>query len=126
MAAQINSQSLVTVRCGHTPFILFILLPIFRDKFSDAKRRVRVPKWYIDSNFLNQITNGCSSETRHSHKTCFKPYDTPNDTYSLCICEIFAINFAKRRHNSPGLEMLKNVTSSDVVTEIRSSIIGNY
>ena len=49
----------------------------------------------------------------------FKQYNIRNDTYSLCLCEIFTINFAKRRRKSPGLEMLEN--GSDVVTEIRFS-----
>ena len=93
-----------------------------------SKRIVLVPKCYvlIDSNFLNWITNGCSPETCHSRKTCFKPYNIPNDRCAWCLCEIFAINFAKRRRNSPWLEMLKNVTSSDVVMETRDSKIGNY
>ena len=47
-------------------------------------------------------------------KPVFKQYNIPNDTYSLCICEIFAINLVKRRCKSPGLEMLKNVMGSDV------------
>ena len=50
-------------------------------------------------------------------KHVFKPHNIPNDTYSLCLCEIFTINFAKQRHKSPGLEMLKNVMGFDVVTE---------
>ena len=59
-------------------------------------------------------------------KHVFKPYNIPNDTCSRCLCEIFAINFAKRRRNSPWLEMLKNVTSSDVVMKTRGSKVGNY
>ena len=61
-----------------------------------------------------------------SVKHVFKPYNIPNHTYLLCLCEIFLINFAKRRRESPRLEMLKNVTGSDVVTEAGSSKIGNY
>ena len=54
-------------------------------------------------------------------KHVFEQYSILNDTYSLCLCEIFAINFAKQRRKSPGLEMLKNVMVSDVVTETRFS-----
>ena len=54
-------------------------------------------------------------------KNVFKQYNIINDTYSLCLCEIFPINFVKRRRKSPGLEMLKNVMGSDVVTETRFS-----
>ena len=41
-------------------------------------------------------------------------------------CEIFAISFAKRRCKSPGLEMLKNVMGSDVVTQTRIFKIENW
>ena len=65
---------------GHSHLVLFnvitsplscALLSIFRDKFPYFKRLVLVPKSYteIDLNFLKEITNGCSSETRHSCKT---------------------------------------------------------
>ena len=54
-------------------------------------------------------------------KHAFKQNNILNDTYSLCLCEIFAINFAKRRRISPGLEMLKNVSASDVETETKFS-----
>ena len=54
-------QSLGTVQCDHAPFILFILLPIFRTKLPNSKRIVLVPKCYIINeialNFLNEITN---------------------------------------------------------------------
>ena len=50
-------------------------------------------------------------------KHVFEQYNILNDTYSLCLCEIFATNFAKRRRKSPGLEILKNATGFDVVTE---------
>ena len=61
-------------------------------------------------------------------KQVFDQYNIPNDTHSLCLCEynIFAINFAKRRRKSPGLQMLKNVMGFNVVAETRMSIIGNY
>ena len=52
---------------------------------------------------------GCSSETRHSQKHVLSSI-----TYSLCLCEIFVINFAKRRRTLSGLEILKNVTGCDV------------
>ena len=58
-------------------------------------------------------------------KHVFEQYNILNDTYPLWLCEIFAIKFAKRRHKSPGLEMLKNVMGSDVVTDTRFSKIGN-
>ena len=40
-------QSLGTVRCGHAPFILFLLLPIYRAKLPNSKRIVLVPKCYV-------------------------------------------------------------------------------
>ena len=47
-----------------------------RTKLPNSKRIVLVPKGYIINeitlNFLNKITNGCSSERHHSHKTCFQ------------------------------------------------------
>ena len=50
----LKPQLLGTVHYGHTPFILFTLLSIFRDKLSNFKRIVPVPKSYIeiDLNFL--------------------------------------------------------------------------
>ena len=51
-------------------------------------------------------------------KHVFKQYNILNNTYSLGLCEIFVINFTKRQRKSPGLEMLKNVMASDVVTEV--------
>ena len=110
------------------PLYLVHSLPIFRDKLHKSKRIVLIPKCYIEIelNFLKEITSGWSLETRHSCKTCFNQYDISNDTYYLYIYKIFALNFVKRLHKSPGLEMLKNVTSSDVTTETRSSKIGNY
>ena len=59
-------------------------------------------------------------------KHVFIQYNVPNNSYSSRLCEIFTINFAKRLRKSPGLEMLKNVMGSDVVTGIRISKIGNY
>ena len=53
-------------------------------------------------------------------KHVFKQQDILNESYSLCLCEIFATNFAKRRRKSPGLEMLKNAMGSDV-TETKFS-----
>ena len=53
-------------------------------------------------------------------KHVLKQYYILNDTYSLCLREIFAINLAQRRRKSPGPEIL-NVTGSDVVTETRFS-----
>ena len=69
----ILQRALGTVRCGHAPFTLFTLLPLFSDKLPNSKRIVMVPKCYIeiDLNFLKWITNGCSSETHHSCITCF-------------------------------------------------------
>ena len=67
-----------------------------------------------------------SSETHHSCKTCFKQYSIPDDTYALCLCEIFAINYAKRRRKYPGLEMLKNVMGSDFETDTKIAKTGNY
>ena len=54
-------------------------------------------------------------------KHVFKQYNMPCDTYALCLCEISAINSAKRRRKSPGLEMLRNVTVSDAVMETTGS-----
>ena len=39
-----------TVRCGHTPFILLILLSLFRDKLPNSKLVVLVPKCCIEIN----------------------------------------------------------------------------
>ena len=44
---EFQSQSLGTVQCGHAPFILFILLPIYRAKLSNSKRILLVPKCYV-------------------------------------------------------------------------------
>ena len=51
-------------------------------------------------------------------KHVFKQYNIPND--------IFVTSITKRQRKSPGLEILKNVVGSDVVTETRISKIGNY
>ena len=52
-------------------------------------------------------------------KHVFKQNNIVNDTYSLYLCEIFAIKFAMRRRKFPGLEMLKNGMGFDVVMETR-------
>ena len=54
-------------------------------------------------------------------KHIFKQYNILHYTYSIYLCETFALNFVKQRHKSPGIEMLKNVMGSDVVTETRFS-----
>ena len=67
-------QSLQTVPCGsHAPFIWFTLLLLFREKLPNSKRTMLVPECYIaiDLNFLKEMTNDCSSETRHPCKLCF-------------------------------------------------------
>ena len=42
-----HPQSLGAVRCAHAPFILSILLPIYRAKLPNSKRIVLVPKCYV-------------------------------------------------------------------------------
>ena len=59
-------------------------------------------------------------------KHIFKPYNITNETYSLCICAYIR---NKRCEGTTQISWARNVEErpgSDVVTEIRSSKIGNY
>ena len=112
----------VTPAC---PLSFFTLFPISRDKLPKYKRimrslpvTLRWPLWW-------PMTAVHKSVIRVKHVLNSNNYDISNDTYSLCLCEMFVIKFAKRWLNPPGLEMLKNVTGSGVVTEKRSSKISN-
>ena len=104
-----------------TPLIsVFPLIPIYREKVPNSKRRVLVPKYYTasDDNFLSHKTNRRRSSERNRLSHIFKPNNVPNDAQSMFLYEILAKNFLSRRPISPGIEMLKNVTGSDVVIQI--------